>query len=74
MRATSQLDQEVAQRLEQSKQDIQVKLLKPLRDLNLEPTAVDMQTTSERLIARYRLAAREELSAHTPPDFPKSGG
>jgi len=65
-RATSQLDQEVAQRLEQSKQDFQVKLLKPLRDLNLEPTAVDMQTTSERLIARYRLAAREELSAHTP--------
>lgn len=66
VRATSQLDREVAQKLEQAKQSFQVKLLKPLRDLNLEPTAVDMQTTRERLIARYRLAARDQVSAQTP--------
>jgi hypothetical protein len=65
-RASSQLDNEVAQRLEKSKQDFEAKIVKPLRDLNLEPTAVDMQTTTERLIARYRLAARTDVSAHTP--------
>jgi hypothetical protein len=41
-------------------------MLSPLRELGLEPTAVDMETTRERLIARYRLAARDEISAHTP--------
>jgi hypothetical protein len=66
VRATSQLDREVAQKIEQAKQDFQTKLVKPLRDLNLEPTAVDMETTAERLIARYRVAARDEVSAHTP--------
>lgn len=66
VRATSQLDREVAQKLEQAKHDFQVKIVKPLQDLQLEPTAVDMETTAERLIARYRVAARDELSAHTP--------
>jgi hypothetical protein len=66
VRATSQLDAQVRERLEKTKQDFQGKMLKPLRDLNLEPTAVDMETTSDRLIARYRIAAREEVAAHTP--------
>ncbi|MBW8885740.1 MAG: hypothetical protein JF612_13400, partial [Planctomycetia bacterium] len=66
VRAASQLDQQVAARLEKTKQEFQLKTLKPLRDLNLEPTAVDMETTSDRLIARYRIAAREELAAYTP--------
>ncbi len=66
LRATSQLDTQVAERLEKTKQDFQTKILKPLRELNLEPTAVDMETTADRLIARYRLAGREEVAAHTP--------
>ncbi len=65
-RATGQLDREVAQKIEQAKQDFQAKLVKPLRELQLEPTAVDMGTTAERLIARYRVASRESLSAYTP--------
>jgi hypothetical protein len=65
-RATSQLDREVAEKLEQSKQDFQVRMLDPLRKLDLEPTAVEMETTAERLIARYRLAGRDQVSAHTP--------
>jgi len=52
--------------MEKARQDFQVKMLKPLRDLNLEPAAVDMQTTRERLIARYRVAARDQVSAQTP--------
>jgi len=65
-RATTQLDSQVEKQLEKSKQDFQVKVLKPLRELNLEPTPVEMETTTDRLIARYRLAGREEVGAHTP--------
>jgi hypothetical protein len=65
-RATSQLDREVAEKLAKSKRDLQTKLLDPLRKLELEPTAVDMETTAERLIARFRVAGRDQISAHTP--------
>jgi len=65
-RATTQLDAQVERQLEKSKHDFQAKVLKPLRELNLEPTAVEMETTADRLIARYRLASREEVGAHTP--------
>jgi hypothetical protein len=66
VRATSQLDREVANKLELAKRDFQVKMVDPLRKLHLEPTAVDMETTAERLIGRYRIAARDHVSAHTP--------
>jgi hypothetical protein len=56
----------VGQRLEKAKQDFQRQLVQPLRKLELEPTAVDMETTQERLIARYRLAGRDQVSAYTP--------
>lgn len=65
-RAASELDEKVTARLEQAKKDFQSKLLAQLQQLQLDPTAVDMETTQERLIARYRLAGREQLSAHTP--------
>ncbi|HEX5104694.1 MAG TPA: hypothetical protein VFV87_12825 [Pirellulaceae bacterium] len=65
-RATSQLDRQVAERLQKAKQDVQAKLVTPLQKLNLEPTAVDLETTADRLIARYRVASAEQISAHTP--------
>ncbi|HEY2415763.1 MAG TPA: hypothetical protein VGI40_26220 [Pirellulaceae bacterium] len=65
-RATTQLDAQVEKQLEKSKQEFQVKVIKPLRDLSLEPTPVEMETTADRLIARYRLASRDEIGAHTP--------
>lgn len=66
VRATSQLDRQVAARLTKAQQDVQGRLIDPLQRLNLEPTAVDLETTAERLIARYRLAAGNQISAHTP--------
>jgi hypothetical protein len=66
VRATSQLDREVTEKLEKAKRDFQTKMVDPLRKLNLEPAAVDMETTSQRLIARYRVAAHDQVSAHTP--------
>ncbi|MCI0360008.1 MAG: hypothetical protein L0211_16140 [Planctomycetaceae bacterium] len=65
-RASSQLDREVAEKLEKAKRDLQAKLIDPLQRLDLEPTAVDMETTAERLIARFRMAGRDQISAHTP--------
>lgn len=38
----------------------------PLGRLNLEPKVIDLQTTSDRLIARYRLAGDWQLASNTP--------
>ncbi len=65
-RATTRIDQAVAEQLKKGQDNFQVKLLEPLRKLSLEPAPVDMETTHERLIARYRIAGHEQLSAHTP--------
>jgi hypothetical protein len=65
-RAAGTLDQQVAERLEKAQAEFKTKLVTPLQRLQLDPTAVDLETTQDRLIARYRLAGREQLSAHTP--------
>jgi hypothetical protein len=65
-RATNRIDQAVAEQLKKGQENFKVKLLEPMRKLNLEPTAVDMETTQDRLIARYRLAGHEQLASHTP--------
>jgi hypothetical protein len=65
-RATSQLDDEVARKLDETRRDLQARLLDPLRKLDLEPTAVDLETTEHRLIGRYRLAGRNQVAANTP--------
>ncbi|MCC9655520.1 hypothetical protein [Rhodopirellula halodulae] len=41
-------------------------VLGPLGRLELDPTVIDLETTQERLIARYRLAGDWQLAAHTP--------
>lgn len=65
-RATTRIDQAVHEQLKKGQANFNEKLLEPMRKLALEPTAVDMETTNDRLIARYRLAGHEQLSAHTP--------
>ncbi len=65
-RAAGTLDQQVAERIEKAQAEFKRLLVSPLQKLHLDPTAVDLETTQDRLIARYRLAGREQLSAHTP--------
>jgi hypothetical protein len=65
-RAAGTLDEQVAERIDKAKAEFQRKLVSPLQKLQLDPTAVDLETTQDRLIARYRLAGRDQLSAHTP--------
>ncbi len=71
-RAESRLDQEVDAKLSEATLTFRSKIWRPLRDLGLRPEAVDMQTTEDRLIARYRLAGFDQAAAFTPrPQAPK---
>lgn len=48
-------------------------ILGPLGQLELDPMVVDMATTEERLLARYRLAGDWQLAAFTPrPRAPRT--
>ncbi|MGB7327543.1 MAG: hypothetical protein WBD31_21885 [Rubripirellula sp.] len=48
-------------------------VLGPLGKLHLDPQIIDMQTTNDRLLARYRLAGDWQLGAFTPrPRAPQS--
>lgn len=65
-RASERLDDEVHKRLIEGERGFKEKLLDPMRALNLKPVALDMHTTSQRLIGRYRFASDDQLGANTP--------
>lgn len=65
-KAQSRLDSEVDKQLKQSTDKFRKQILEPLQDLGLRPEAVDMETTEERLIARYRLAGYRQMGAYSP--------
>ena len=65
-RASDQLDREVHAQLRQVEREFRDRVLAPMQQLNLDPLALDMQTTSEQLVVRYRLADDRQLAAHTP--------
>lgn len=65
-RARAKLDEQVAQQLALLREKYETRVHQPLVQLGLEPEAVDMQTTEQRLIARYRLAGEHQLAAFTP--------
>lgn len=65
-RAAERLDEEVHRKLLEAQQRYEEQLLEPLRRLYLNPVALEMQTTDERLIVRYRVAANHQLAANTP--------
>ncbi|MFM7072885.1 MAG: hypothetical protein ACKO38_13940 [Planctomycetota bacterium] len=64
--ASQRLDQEVQNRLSDAEGEFQTRWLMPLRNMGLDPTPVDFETTDQRLIVRYRIAAIHQLAAHTP--------
>jgi hypothetical protein len=72
-RAESKFDREVNQRLLEAENEFMDKLYRPLAKLQVEPVAVDMRTTDEHLIARYRIAGRHQMAAFTPrPEPPQN--
>jgi hypothetical protein len=66
----NQVDQEFDNTLDaqisQAEDRLVEKVLDPLTKLNLSPLVVDLQTTEQRLLVRYRVAAQTQLAAHTP--------
>lgn len=65
-RARQKLDAEVEKELDQLQTDLDRRLLTPLREIQLGFEPLELQTTDEHLIGRYRLAAPHQLAAFTP--------
>jgi hypothetical protein len=65
-KVSRRLDESVQQKLIETERNFQHKVLLPLRRMDLDPEPLEMQTTAERLIVRYRLAGDDQLGAHTP--------
>lgn len=66
IRALHQLDDEVQERLVETGKNLEDNQLATLRRMDLELTPVSLSTTEQRVVARARLAGREQLGAHTP--------
>jgi len=65
-RAKQQIDAEVDARLGKLAQGLQDRVIRPLEEMGLEPTMISAETTQQRLTARVRLAALDQLGSHTP--------
>ena len=64
--ATTKMDHEMHRRLAGVEQRVNQRILDPLNRLRLNPKAVEMRTTSQRVILRGRLSSPMQLAAHTP--------
>ena len=60
------LDDAFQSRMEELRQKLDEGLIAPLHQIGLELSPVSLQTTAQRVIARYRLAGSNQLAAHTP--------
>ena len=61
-----EIDEKLEQQIGQATNQLSQFVLGPLGALRLDPKVVDMQTTEQRLLARYRLAGDWQLGAFTP--------
>lgn len=62
----SEIDDQVDVRVGEATEQLSRMVLGPLGTLRLDPKVMDMQTTEQRLMARYRLAGDWQLGAFTP--------
>ena len=63
--AESKIDNSVTEQLAAAQHHLDTKIMVPLRELGLQPAAVDMQTTEERITFRGRLAGFDQLAGYT---------
>lgn len=61
-----EFDKQLRTQISTAQERLESRFLGPLQSLQLSPLVMDMQSTDNRLIARYRLADSTHLSAHTP--------
>lgn len=64
--ARQQMDRVVRERLANVEHRVNDRVLQPLQEMDLDPHAVEMRTTTDRVILRSRLAGPSQLGAHTP--------
>lgn len=64
--ASDRMEQEIRTRFTASRARLQKEVIDPLDSLGLEPQTVELQTTEQRLVVRYRVAGYEQLAADTP--------
>ncbi len=61
-----EFDKQLRTKIGSAQETLESRFLGPLQSLQLSPLVMDMQSTEDRLIARYRLASARQLSAFTP--------
>jgi hypothetical protein len=61
-----EFDTQLKSKIDTAQDGLESRLLGPLQTLQLSPLVMDMQSTEDRLIARYRVANENQLSAFTP--------
>ena len=60
------IDQQVQKQVEQAQQRFTDHFQQPMQKLGVNPMPLEMQTTEQRVISRYRLAGPHQLAAYTP--------
>lgn len=65
-RVGNRLDQEAVEAVDRVERQVRDRVTGPLAEGGVEITPVEMTTTSERLIARLRVAGAAQLGGHTP--------
>jgi hypothetical protein len=60
------LDARTHEAVEKTEQEVEERLTGPLEEVGIVLTPVELTTTSERVVARLRLAGNEQLAGHTP--------
>lgn len=69
----SEIEGELNDKIDAATDQISDMVLGPLGKMRLDPKVTDMQTTDQRLLARYRLAGDWQLAAFTPrPRAPRT--
>ncbi len=63
---TAELQTQLTQKTRGAETQLSDLVLGPLGRLNLDPKVIDLETTPQRLVARYRLAGDWQLASHTP--------
>ncbi len=65
-RARTQMDQQADPQIAAAERRIRETVFAPIDALGVARETVELRTTEDRLIARFRLAAQDQVAAHTP--------
>jgi len=64
--ARTRLDDSLQERLTDYEERWNDKVMAPLKELRLDPSAIEMRSTAERIVLRCRIASAAQLAAYTP--------